>query len=293
MLVLQLALDGLTIGFLYGLVAVSFAMILNATKIWHFAHASTFTAGAYVIYVAHTLAGLPLWAAVAIAIAATAALGVAFDRLAYEPLRQRGSASMTYFIASLVLSTLIENVLTLVFRPDPKSFVAGDVSTTFKIGAITFTAWSVQVWATSLILFAAVLLFYRYTRVGQAAVALGTNPAMAEIIGIDAARVVRVVFILGSALTVPAAFLVGAHTGIRPVMGLPILLGAVVATVVGGLGSIPGAFVGGIVIGVLEGVAVWKISSEWQSAVAYALLFVIILFRPTGLFGIRLRTVKA
>jgi branched-chain amino acid transport system permease protein len=291
-IILQLATDGLTFGFLYGLLAISFAAMLHVTKIWHFAHAATFTAGAYVLYAGTAGLGLPLWVAVIAAVIVTGALGIAYDRWAYQPLRDRNSGSLTFFMASLVLSTLLENVIALGFGVDPRYLPQSSEATTYHLGSLTFTDWSVHVALVSLTLFGLSMAFFRYTRAGQAAIAVATNPTMAEVIGIDTPRIYRIIFGLGSALTVPVAYLLVSHTDIRPAMGLGILLPAVVATVVGGIGSLPGAFVAGLLLGVLQSVSVWRLPSQWQTAIAYVVLFFIIIFRPTGLFGEKLASAK-
>ncbi|MDB5055042.1 MAG: braD [Bacilli bacterium] len=290
MLFLQLLINGLVIGSIYALMSMSFSLILTVTKIWHFAHGGVYAIGAYVIYLGVVRGGLSLWVAVVIAIAVVGIIGYYIEKIAYRPLRDRKSPSLIFFMASLIINVLIQNLLALFFGTDSKALVEGSVSKGLTFGDVVISPWDISVILISWIIIALVLLVMKYTRYGQALTAIATNAEMAEIIGINAAKVYAIVIAIGSMLAIPAVALIGYKTGISPTMGINILVIAVVATIMGGLNSIKGAVISGMIIGILENVGIWKLDSEWQSAIVFGLLFIFIVLRPQGIFGQKLKS---
>lgn len=290
MLLLQLFVNGLVIGSIYALMAMSFSLILTVTKVWHFAHGGVYAISGYIIFLTVAKGGLPMWAAVVIAMAVIGVIGFLIERYAYRPLRERKSISLIFFMASLIFNILIQNILALFFGTDSRALVEGHRSNTINIGNFSITSWDIWVIVICWAVIAFILLMLNYSRYGQALTAIATNAEMAEIIGIDAKKAYAIVIAIGSILTVPAVALVGLKTGISPTMGMSVMTIAVVATVIGGMNSIKGAVIGGMLIGVLENVGIWKIDSEWQNAIVFGLLFIFIVARPQGLFGQKIKS---
>lgn len=284
-LFLQLFTDGVVIGCVYALVALGFVVILSTTQTWHFAHAAVYTAAAYWVYFATVEAHMPLVVAAVLAFPFSAGLGVLVDLLAYRPLRRRNAAPTTLMIVSIAVMTLLENGIAMLFGTDNKSLGTVFVAHGYAVGPVVITTWSIITLLAAAAFFVVLILVQQRTELGVSMRAVGNNADMARVVGINVGRVYLVAFGLGSALVAPAAVLVSIHTGISPTMGLEVLLTAVAAVIVGGVGSIPGALLGGLLIGVAGGVGVWKIPSQWQQAIAFAILFLFIIFRPTGFFG--------
>lgn len=289
MLLLELLINGLIIGSIYALMAMSFSLVLTVTKVWHFAHAGVYTIGAYSLYLLISR-GLPFWIALIITILIIAALGFLIEKFAYSPLRNRKSEGLIIFMAALILNTLIENVLALVFGTDQKTLISNKTFESIDVAGITITTREILVIVVCWGLIFGVLSVIKHTRWGQSLTAIATNAEMAENVGINSKKAYRLVLMLGSVLTVPAVTLIAIQTGISPSMGQNIIVIAVVATIMGGLNSIHGAAIAGLIIGVIENIGVWKLDSEWQSGIAFGILFLFIVLRPQGLFGGKLKS---
>lgn len=282
-LFLQLFFNGLTNGSYYALLGVGFGLIFATTKIVHFAYGPIFACAAYGAWWATTL-GVPIPVALVVAVVVAAALGVASFLLVYRPIQKRGSPGLVPLIASLGLFILLENLLGIVFGAGNK--VIADLSyEIFFLGPVFFT--SIHLWqiASLFILGGALFLFLRRTRFGKAIVAMTDNREMAEIVGIDTVRLAVVVFVIGSAISAVPAVLVLMKDGASTHMGFIAVFMAFVSVVVGGIGSIRGAVLGGFALGMVESLGLWRIPTEWQSSIAFAVLFLILVARPQGLFG--------
>jgi branched-chain amino acid transport system permease protein len=283
-LFLQLLANGLSNGSYYALLGLGFGLIFTTTRIVHFAYGPVYAISAYAVWFGVALPGLPLAAGVVLAPVAGAAAGAAVYWFAYRPFERRGMASHSILILSLGLSIILESLLTLIFGPaihtvpdfSPPIFVVGPIFVT-----------GLQFAAPICVLFIAVTLlaFLRQTRYGMAILALGDNRDMARIIGIDTDRIALVVFAIGSAVSAVAAALTLLNEGATPTMGFNPVFVAFVVAVVGGLGSIPGAIFGGLLVGLVESLGLWKIPTEWQNSIAFVLLFLVLMVRPQGLFA--------
>jgi branched-chain amino acid transport system permease protein len=291
-LILQLAATGLVVGSLYALCALGWGIIYGTTLHFHVAHGAVFTLAAYYAYVGQKLLGLPLAAAVVLAIAAAAASGLLIDRLLYQPLERRGAVRTTLFIASLGLLILVENTLAILFTPDPLRMDIGMLQTSIRLGPVFLTYLHVATVALAVIGYAALVLFLKRTRWGQAIRAVSSSPAMARTIGIDLGRVHLLTYAIGSAISAPAGILVAMDVGVEPYRGTTFVLLASVGVIMGGIGSIGGALLGGLSLGLIENLGVWKIASEWQSALSFGVFLVFILVRPRGLFGRKVQSAE-
>jgi branched-chain amino acid transport system permease protein len=289
-LALQLLATGLVVGSLYALCALGWGLIYGTTLHFHVAHGAVFSLAAYYAYVAQKLLHLPLLLAVVLAILTAAASGLLIDLLLYQRLERRGAFRTSIFIASLGLLILIENTLAIVFTPDPMRMDIGALNTSIVLGPVFLTYLHVLTLLLAALGYVALMLFLKRTRWGQAIRAVSSSSEMARTIGIDTNRVHWITYAVGSALAAPAGILVAMDVGAEPFRGTRFVLLASVAVIMGGIGSIPGALIGGLFLGLLENLGIWKLPSEWQSAISFGVFLLFILVRPRGFFG---RTVKS
>jgi branched-chain amino acid transport system permease protein len=291
-LFLQLAATGLVVGSLYVLCALGWGLIYGTTLHFHVAHGAVFTLAAYYAYAAQKLLGMPLALAVAAAVAAAALSGMLIDLLIYQPLERRGAIRTTLFIASLGLLTLIENVLAIIFTPDPLRMDVGRLADSVQLGPVFLTRLHLVSLSTAILGFLALMAFLRYSLWGRAIRAVSSSPEMARTVGIDLKRVHLLTYLVGSAISAPAGILVAMDVGVEPYRGTTFVLLASVAVIMGGIGSIPGALLGALFLALLENLGVWKIPSEWQSSISFGVFLMFIVVRPRGLFGRKIQSAE-
>lgn len=285
-LFLQLLFNGLVNGSYYALLGIGFGLIFATTRIVHFAYGPIFACAAYAAWWAASI-GLPIVVAGLFAVLVAMLLGVGCLLLVYRPIQSRGAPGLVALIASLGLFILLENLLGIVFGAGNK--VVEDVGyDIFFLGPVFFT--SIHLWqlASLVVLGGGLFLFLRYSRFGKAIVAMTDDREMAEVIGIDTTRLAILVFAIGSALSAVPAVLILLKDGATTHMGFIAVFMAFVSVVVGGIGSLRGAVAGGFALGVVQSLGLWEIPTEWQSSIAFVVLFLILVVRPQGLFGGRL-----
>jgi branched-chain amino acid transport system permease protein len=281
-LFLQLVLNGIVNGSHYALLGVGFGLIFGTTNLVHFAYGPVYTTAAYATWAAVALLGLPLLAAVPFGLLAAAALGVATYLLLYRPFERRAAPTFVVLVASLGFFILLENVIAILFGTDIK-VIPNLPSHVVLVGPFFLTDLQIyQVCAIALI-GGALALFLNFTSYGKAVLAMTDNREMARIVGIDTVKVSVVVFAIGSAISAVAAVLILMKDGAQPTMGFGAVFIAFVAVVVGGIGSLRGAVLGGYLLGLVENVGMIRIPTEWQSSIAFVVLFLVLIFRPQGL----------
>ena len=284
-LLLQLLATGLVVGSLYALCALGWGLIYGTTLHFHVAHGAVFSLAAYFAYVGQQVLDLPLLVAVVVAILAAAVAGLLIDLLLYQQLERRGALRTSLFIASLGLLILIENLLSIVFTPDPMRLDVGMLDSSLIIGPVFLTHLHVLTIVLAVVGYLALMLFLKRSRWGQAIRAVSSSPEMARTVGIDLKRVHLLTYAIGSALAAPAGILVAMDVGAEPFRGTRFVLLASVAVIMGGIGSIPGALLGGLFLGLLENVGIWQLPSEWQTAISFGVFLLFIVLRPRGFFG--------
>ena len=289
---LQQIVNGIAWGSLYALIALGYTMVYGVLRLINFAHGDVYMMGAMVAFYAARVMFAPdttstsgFFALLAISMIACGALGFVIERFAYRPLRNR--PKLTALITAIGVSLLLENGGQLVFGPDPKFFPQLIATHELTPGSgIVVTNVQVLILAVSLSLMAALQYLVFRTRTGTALRAVSYSPEAASLMGIDVDRVISLTFVLGSVLAGAAGVLVGlSNPKIEPLMGIMPGLKAFVAAVVGGIGNIPGAVAGGLLMGLSETFVVGYLSSTYRDAIAFVILIVVLLVRPAGLFG--------
>lgn len=281
-LLAQLAVNGIVAGSLYAALGVSFALIYGPTRIVHFAHGSVFAAGAYGAWAGMRL-GLPAPLAAALGIACGGFLGLLCYLLAYRPLERRDGAPLILLITSLGLFIVLENAIGIAFGSDTK-IVSGTDSGVIVVGPAVITVVQLAEATLSLGGIAIALILLRVGGLGRQIRAMTDNPDMARTIGIRTGRLSALVFLFGSMLCALPATVVPFGDGAQPEMGfVPSFIGYVVV-MVGGVGSVSGAAVAGLLLGLVEHIGMWELPTEWQSTVAFVALVAILLIQPRGLF---------
>jgi len=284
-LFLQLVINGLTLGSIYLLFGISWGLIFAVTRTFHFAHGATFVIGAYFAYFFQQL-GLPLIVAAIGGIFGAVLFGMAVEGILYRYLRRAFATPLVIFVAALGTLITVENLVAMGFGTDAKPLEGFPVKV-IKFGQVGFNSLHVVMLLTAGALFAALMIYLHRTRSGKALRAVISNPEMAEVIGIDTRKFFLLAFALGSFLIAPAAVLVTIERGATPDMGHWAILYAFMPVIIGGIGSLPGAALGGLIIGLAESVGIWKISSQWQVGIAFVVLVAVLILKPTGLFGFR------
>ncbi len=289
---LQQLLNGITWGSIYALIALGYTMVYGVLRLINFAHGEVYMMGAMAgYYAAHALgfASAPslfgLVVVLALSMVACGLLGAAIERIAYRPLRAAGR--LAPLITAIGVSLLLQNTGQLVFGADPKFFPPLLQShEVIRAGGVAVSNIQLTVLVTALLLMAALEYIVQRTRFGRAMRAVSYDAPAAALMGVPVDRVIAGTFVLGSMLAAAAGILVGlSNPKIDPLMGLMPGLKAFVAAVLGGIGSVPGAMVGGLLLGVIETLVTGYLSSTYRDAIAFVILIAILLFRPTGLFG--------
>lgn len=288
----QLVLNGLIAGSVYALIALGFGLIYGTTRFFHFAHGAIYTCGAYFTYLFAAWLGLPLAVSIALAILCTSFLGVLIELGIYRPLRRHDATSLVLLLASLGIFIVLQNVISLVFGDDTKMLRGGLVQEGLEILGARITPIQLTIIAVSAALFIVSSLILKYTKIGKAVRAVANDPELAQVSGIESDRVILFTFAVGSGLAAVAAILISFDVDMNPTMGFNALLMGVVAVIIGGVGSLPGAALGGLLLGLAQHLGVWPIGSQWQDAIAFVILLIFLLFRPSGFFGRKVTKVE-
>ena len=293
---LQQIVNGIAWGSLYALIALGYTMVYGVLRLINFAHGDVYMIGAMVAYYAArallppgTASAGAFFALLALSMIACGALGMVIERLAYRPLRH--APKLTALITAIGVSLLLENGGQLLFGPDPKFFPQLLETRELSPGSgIVVTNVQILVLAVSVTLMIGLQFLVFHTRVGTALRAVSYSAEAASLMGINVDRVISLTFLLGSMLAGAAGVLVGlSNPKIEPLMGIMPGLKAFVAAVVGGIGNIPGAMAGGILMGLSEVLVVGYVSSTYRDAIAFVILILVLLVRPSGLFGASLQ----
>lgn len=280
----QQLVNGLALGSVYALIAIGYTMVYGIIKLINFAHGDIYMVGAFFGYLVVSNLGLSFLPSLLIAMIGCALLGVIIEKVAYKPLRN--SSKITLFITAIGVSLLLENGFRLIFGPNPKPFPQLLKTKIYKLGGFQINSLQISMLLVSIILVILLQYIVYKTKAGKAMRAASFDTDAAQLMGINVNTTISMTFAIGSALAAAAGVLVGmAYPRIDPYMGIMPGLKAFVAAVLGGIGVIPGAMVGGIMLGVAETFTKAFISTKLSDAIAFAILIIVLLVRPSGLMG--------
>lgn len=294
-ILLQQLVNGLTIGFIYALIALGYTMVYGIAQLINFAHGEIFMVGAYLgltffgfFMLLSGAAGPALIVPLTFifAMAAAALLGAFIERTAYRPLRQ--APRLAPLITAIGVSFVLQNAVMIIYGPADKSVPSMVRVTRLAWGEVSVTNLQLLISFTAIALMAGLHFFIIHTRMGKAMRALSEDREAASLMGIDVDRVINITFMIGSALAAAGGIMFSMYYNtINFHDGYLAGLKAFTAAVLGGIGNIPGAMIGGVLIGVLEGLGAGYLSSEWKNVFAFFILIIVLLFRPSGLLGER------
>jgi branched-chain amino acid transport system permease protein len=283
----QLLLNGLISGIIYALIALGFTIIYRAVKYFHFAHGVVFAVGAYIVYtfIVHLRfnALISYFAAIAFA----ALLGIVINRFVYLPLRKRNAPNLVYLIVSFGVFIFLQNLIQLIFSAQILTLRTGPVKVGHHILGAIITDNQILIIISSLVLFFLCWFFIQKTKFGKAIRAVADDPIGARVVGINSEKIIMIAFAIGSALAGAAGILISLETNIEPTMGFNAILKGIIASIIGGIGSIPGALFGGLFLGLAENLGIWKIQAGWKDAIAFVILILFLLLRPSGIMGVK------
>ena len=281
-------INGLSTGSMYALVAIGYTMVYGIGKMINFAHGEIIMASSYFALVGISSLGLPPVAAIALSVVLTATLGVITEKVAYKPLRGKGSLEV--LITAIGVSYLLQNVFYLIFTSSGKTFPDIMPKGSFHLGGLHITYITLITLIISGVCTGVLLFFIHKTKMGKAMRAVSEDAGAAQLMGINVSSTISLAFAIGSGLGAVAGVIYGAKFSlINPYIGAMLGIKAFIAAVLGGIGSIPGAMVGGLMIGVAESLTISYISSDFSDAIVFGILILILLIRPAGLFGKNVR----
>lgn len=277
----QLLANGLIAGSIYALVAIGYTMVYGILKFINFAHGEIFMVGAYLSYLFIAVLHWHVVIGILLSMLCTALLGIIIERFAYRPLRFQ--SRLHPLITAVGISIVLQSSVQLIAGSDIKSF--GYSFTPINFWGASITPLQIAIALSTLVLLLGLYCFVTFTTMGKAIRAAADNFAVAQVIGINLDRVILVVFAIGSAMAALAGTLISMEQNLQPTMGIYVGLLAFTAAVVGGIGNIWGAAAGGFLIGFLENFGVWFLPSGYKSAIAFAVLILVLFLKPSGLFG--------
>lgn len=279
-------INGVSLGSIYAVIALGYTMVYGIAKMLNFAHGDVIMVGAYIVFALTSYAGVNPYLALVISMAACTLLGMAIERFAYKPLR--GASPLAVLITAIGVSYFLQNMALLIFGSQAKSFtsIVNLPALTLAGGKITISAETIVTIIVSLIIMVSLTLFVNKTKPGRAMLAVSEDKGAAQLMGVNVNATISLTFAIGSGLAAVAGVLLcSAYPTLSSQTGAMPGIKAFVAAVLGGIGSIPGAVIGGVLIGVIEILSRSYISSQMADAIVFAVLIIVLLVKPTGILG--------
>ncbi len=283
----QLILNGIIAGAIYALVASGFSLIYSVTKFMHFAHGAVLALGAYLLYTFAVMSGINFWLAIILTLLCSCIAGVLMDWFVYRPLRKRKASGAVLLIASIALMTLVNAVVLAVWGADVKTIPTRNP--VFDVVGARITLIQIIIIIVSALLLLALWWLMKKTKLGKAMRAVADNKDVAQTVGINPERIYTYTFAIGSFLAGVAGVLIGIEQNLFPTMGLALVIKGFTGAVIGSLTSVPGSVLGSFILGLVENIGIWWLPSGYKDAIAFVLLFIFLLFRPSGLLGVKVR----
>jgi branched-chain amino acid transport system permease protein len=286
----QLLINGIITGALYGIIALGFALVYNTTHVFHVAYAAIYMVAPYFVYSFFSVLGWPLLLAVIIAVILTMLLSVLVEIIVYKPLVKKRSSLNVVLISSLGVMIIIINVVALFYGNETK-VLNQEISGSVEFGGLLVTHTQLLQLLISVLLMVGFFLYLKFSRFGLAARALRDDADLTRFFGLNINKMRLKLFLLSAFFAAAGGILIAYDVGMDPYVGLPMLLNAVVALILGGIGKFHAPVIGGFILGILHALTVWQFSANWQDAITFGVLILFLLFRPQGLFGEKLRLV--
>jgi branched-chain amino acid transport system permease protein/neutral amino acid transport system permease protein len=280
--ILQLTIYGIVIGSIISLGAIGVSLTFGILRFANFAHGDLMTFGAYVAFTVYTILGLPLWLGLPAAMVATVILAFVMDRVVFIRLRRKNPVVL--LIASFGIALMIRSAVQIIWGPETQVYVQG-IQLPWKFAGLRLKPDQLTILIAAAILVFALHLFLTRSKVGKAMRAMADNPDLARISGIDTERIVLWTWGIGAALAAAAGIFLGLDTRLLPEMGWFILLPIFAAAILGGIGKPYGAVAGGLIIGVAQELSTLVIDPSYKAAVAFAIMVIVLIIRPTGIFS--------
>lgn len=282
--ILEQLLNGLRTGSIYALIALGYTMVYGIAKMINFAHGDIIMVGAYSLYVCVALLNLHPVLAVIVTIAVCSLLGITIEKVAYKPLRK--AQPLAVLITAIGVSYLLQNAALLIFKATPIPFGSIIKVPALKVGSLNISGLTIVTLAVTTVSMIVLTLFINKTKIGRAMRAVSEDKGAAELMGINVNQTISVTFAVGSALAAVAGILfICQYETLLPTLGALPGIKAFVAAVLGGIGSIPGAMLGGIILGIIESMSKAYISTQLADAIVFTVLVIVLLVRPSGLLG--------
>ena len=280
-------INGISLGSVYAIIALGYTMVYGIAKMLNFAHGDVIMIGAYMVLTMLTGAGMNPWLAVLIGMVTCTVLGITIEKVAYKPLRN-ASSSLAVLITAIGVSYFLQNIALLIFGADTKFFVNPITvpPISFADGQLVITGTTIVTIIVCIVIMCALMFFVNRTKPGRAMKAVSEDRGAAHLMGVNVNATISLTFAIGSGLAAIAGVLLcSAYPSLTPYTGAMPGIKAFVAAVFGGIGSIPGAMVGGILLGIIQTLGSAYISSQVADAIVFGVLIVVLLVKPTGLFG--------
>jgi branched-chain amino acid transport system permease protein len=288
-MIAQQLFNGLFLGAVYALFAVGYTLVFGVLDILNLAHAAIFTAAAFVA-LSLALAGMPLPLAFLVAAAVAGIIGILLDRVAFAPLRARNAGTLVPLISSIGVAIIIGAIMRGIYGVDERHFTTGGLETVpaIRLGPVTFTTVELAIFLSAVALMLVLSWVLRSTTLGRRIRAVAEDRIAAALLGVDLERTIAATFFIASSLGGAAGVLTGLeYNSVTLDMGGPIELKGLAVIILGGMGSVTGAVIGGFILGAVETLAVAYGASAWRDAIVFGVMFVLLVARPTGLFGKR------
>lgn len=277
--------NGISLGSIYALIALGYTMVYGIAKMLNFAHGDIIMVGGFTVFTAMSTSWCPVWLSVIIGIAVCTVLGVVVEKLAYKPLRN--APPLAVLITAIGMSYLLQNVALLIFGSASQSFTSVVKNASpVTLGGVTISMETILSIVVSVIIMIVLTLFINKTKAGKAMLAVSEDKGAAQLMGINVNGTISLTFAIGSALAgVASVLLCSSYPQISPYTGSMPGIKAFVAAVFGGIGSIPGAMIGGVLLGVIENLSKAYISSQLSDAIVFIVLIIVLVVKPTGIMG--------
>ena len=277
-------INGLRTGSIYALIAIGYTMVYGIAKMINFAHGDIIMVGAYALYFSISVLGLPVPVALLLTVIVCSVLGVLIEKIAYKPLRK--AQPLAVLITAIGMSFFLQSSSLLIFGSTPIPFQSVIPNENIKVGPVIISSITLVTLVVTAVAMILLTLFINKTKLGSAMRAVSEDKGAAELMGINVNSTISMTFAIGSALAAVAGILyISQYQSMKPTLGALPGIKAFVAAVLGGIGSIPGAMLGGILLGLIESVSKAYISTELADAIVFGVLIVVLLFRPSGLLG--------